>query len=90
MGCPPVGILAMTKVNANDAVIADPVQRLAAQVITSAIADAGAGDETAQVFLDNSPPLRWWCEVAGVDAGVIVSRFWRARPNEPSAHNART
>ena len=37
----------MTKVNTNDAVIADPVQRLAAQVIKSAIADAGAGDETA-------------------------------------------
>ena len=75
----------MTKVNANDAVIADPVQRLAAQVIKSAIADAKNGDTHAQVFLNDSDALRWWATVAGIDAGVIVSRFWRARPNEPSA-----
>ena len=39
---------------------------------------------------DDSPPLRWWCEVAGIDAGVIVSRFRRENANRPSAYNART
>ena len=65
----------MTRPLADDWVIANPVQRLATEVIKSAIADATRGDADAQVFLDDSDALRWWATVAGV-AGVIVSRFW--------------
>ena len=66
----------MTRPLADDWVIANPVQRLATEVIKSAIADATRGDADAQVFLDDSDALLWWATVAGVDAGVIVSRFW--------------
>ena len=66
----------MTRPLADDWVIANPVQRLATEVIKSATADATRGDADAQVFLDDSDALRWWATVAGVDAGVIVSRFW--------------
>ena len=53
----------MTRPLADDWVSANPVQRLATEVIKSAIADATRGDADAQVFLDDSDALRWWATV---------------------------
>lgn len=67
-----------------------PYRNLAAAVIAQAVKDARAGYMNARRFLAGGPPLRWWCQIAGLDAALIQERARRlARPGPKDATGAR-
>jgi hypothetical protein len=72
---PPVSLLGSRGVDAH--------QELAVAVIRQAVLDAAnpsADDRVraaAQDFLAGSPMLRQWCDIAGIDPGLVLERCTR-------------